>query len=379
MCVVFVLYIPPKQTVVKTAAMLTCLGDAIETAKNKYDDPYIIIGGDTNRRSIDGAVSDFPEIQMMQTGPTRGNAHLDVLASNINQHIDCETFFPLEKADSTGKSDHKTIVARAQIPRQHRFTKVAYFARKYTTRAEEEFGDELLRIDWQCIERENPTDTADALDKLLQEMYDKFFPLREIVSRRSDPPWFTKAVKRAIRNRKREFKRSGRSARWRKKKEKCERMILENKQRYIERIKAKVKDAGNMKSFYQSVNMLGCGQATERWTINSMYPGATDSHISEVAADFFNSISQEFDGLGSPVGNCAEKCPQMYQIAAKLKHMRKPKSTVRGDIDPRLVTKYADILAIPLHHLYQQIFTMLEWPGLWKTETVTLIPKNSLP
>ena len=120
-------------------------------------------------------------------------------------------------------------------------------------------------------------------------------------------------------------------------------MILENKQRYIERIKKKIKEAGNMKAFYQGVNQLGCGQPSERWTINLMYPGCTDKHISEVAADFFNSILQEFVGLDPAIGDCSERCPQMYQIAAKLKHMRKPKSTVQGDIDPHLVTKYADI------------------------------------
>ena len=52
---------------------------------------------------------------------------------------------------------------------------------------------------------------------------------------------------------------------------------------------------------------------------------------------------------------------------------------VQGDIDPRLVTKFSDILAIPLHYLYQQIYATMEWPDLWKTETVTLIPKNGSP
>ena len=59
--------------------------------------------------------------------------------------------------------------------------------------------------------------------------------------------------------------------------------------------------------------------------------------------------------------------------------MRKPKSTVEGDIDPRLVTRYSDLLAIPLHFLYCQIYGHLEWPELWSTETVHLIPKVPAP
>ena len=59
--------------------------------------------------------------------------------------------------------------------------------------------------------------------------------------------------------------------------------------------------------------------------------------------------------------------------------MKKPKSQVKGDIDPRLVTKYADILAVPVHAVFQKVFARQEWPQLWATETVTLIPKTSNP
>ena len=59
--------------------------------------------------------------------------------------------------------------------------------------------------------------------------------------------------------------------------------------------------------------------------------------------------------------------------------MKKPKSQVKGDIDPRLVTKYADLLAIPVHAIFEKTFCLQEWPQLWATETVTLIPKVPKP
>ena len=73
-CVVFVVYIPPKQTTAVTAGLFECLGNAIEQAKLDFADPHIVVGGDTNRRDISAALSDFPDITIAATGPTRRSA-----------------------------------------------------------------------------------------------------------------------------------------------------------------------------------------------------------------------------------------------------------------------------------------------------------------
>ena len=84
-----------------------------------------------------------------------------------------------------------------------------------------------------------------------------------------------------------------------------------------------------------------------------MFPGEPDDQIAEKAAEYFNRISQEYTPLNEPLScDYSHIGPiYMYQIAAKLSHMRKPKSQVEGDLPPRLVTEYADILAIPLKHI----------------------------
>ena len=62
-----------------------------------------------------------------------------------------------------------------------------------------------------------------------------------------------------------------------------------------------------------------------------------------------------------------------------VKNFKKPKSQVPGDIPPDLVTKFCDQLAVPLTFIYNQVLNTLEWPALWKAETVTVIPKNNSP
>ena len=68
---------------------------------------------------------------------------------------------------------------------------------------------------------------------------------------------------------------------------------------------------------------------------------------------------------------------QKHEVSARLKSFRKPKSQVLGDINPKLVTEMHDLLAIPLTFIFNQSLSSLEWPQLWKTETVTIIPKNN--
>jgi len=56
--------------------------------------------------------------------------------------------------------------------------------------------------------------------------------------------------------------------------------------------------------------------------------------------------------------------------------MKRPRSTVDGDIDPRLVASHADLLAIPLQMVFSQVLETFEWPSLWK---ISLIPKVQSP
>ena len=114
-----------------------------------------------------------------------------------------------------------------------------------------------------------------------------------------------------------------------------------------------------------------------------MFPGLSDCEISEIVADFFNKISQEYDPLPDPCRHIYKedftKYVEEYEVSARLKTFKKPKSQVQGDIAPELVNTFYDLLADPLTKILNQTLNTLEWPSLWKFETVTLIPKNSSP
>ena len=52
---------------------------------------------------------------------------------------------------------------------------------------------------------------------------------------------------------------------------------------------------------------------------------------------------------------------------------------VQGDIFPGLVSKYADLLAIPLCEIFNEVTRTRVWPLIWKQEFVTVIPKKTVP
>lgn len=68
-----------------------------------------------------------------------------------------------------------------------------------------------------------------------------------------------------------------------------------------------------------------------------------------------------------------------WQVTKQLIDYRKPKSRVVGNIFRSLIAEGAASLAISLTDVYNAILNSTRWPGIWKTEYVSVIPKTSHP
>ena len=114
----------------------------------------------------------------------------------------------------------------------------------------------------------------------------------------------------------------------------------------------------------------------------TLFPGKTDAEIANEMAGHFNAISREFSPLepGDIPSTFSAPLPLLavHEVAARIRHFRKPKSMVRGDIFPKLMTRFSDFLAVPLTRIYNTI-TSSVWPVIWKEEYVTVIPKKKNP
>ena len=202
--------------------LMESLADAIEKVKLELNDPYIIVGGDFNKKDVT-ALDDFPDIKIRPSDPTRKDAVLDRIATNIEE-ANTTIRDPLESEEGR-KSDHSVVTVEAKLPRLHQYTTSTFQTRVYSTEAEEKFGGLLMNVDWETISGRDPSETAEKLDNILQSMVNECFPLVTRTVRSSDAPWITKRIKSLIRNRKRIFKKQGRSALWRKKKKELDLII----------------------------------------------------------------------------------------------------------------------------------------------------------
>ena len=140
------------------------------------------------------------------------------------------------------------------------------------------------------------------------------------------------------------------------------------------------KDAN--RNFYRHVKNFGKAERPQLFDVRTLMPdGQSDEDTAEELAHYFNRISDEFEPLseGDVPLTREKEMPVLheYEVAARIRKFRKPKSTVPGDIFPHLVTQFADFLAIPLTNIYNKITESRRWPRCWKNEFVTVIPQKS--
>lgn len=120
------------------------------------------------------------------------------------------------------------------------------------------------------------------------------------------------------------------------------------------------------------VKALKSREKPTTFDIHDLYPDSSDSQIAEKLATHFNAISSEFRGLMPDDVPQARSVPlrvlSRSEVAKRLREIKKPKSTVKGDIFPTLLTNASDHLVAPPVHIYNEITTTGMWPQGWKMD-----------
>ena len=129
--------------------------------------------------------------------------------------------------------------------------------------------------------------------------------------------------------------------------------------------------------FYKNVKAYQTNDRPKQFDVKDLFEGCSESKVSEALAEHFNQISSEFEGLqGPPPSTYDHPLPVLTraQVEHKLGTFKKPKSMVKGDIFPSLVTDAAPYLSMPLVAIFNAISQSGQWPDDWKVEQVTAIP-----
>ena len=377
-------YIPPNYTTAKGKGCVDFVEDLILELKRKFRDPFIIMAGDFNQWEIGASVTEYPDIKEAAVGPTRRDRCLDRIFSNMSRGItEAGTVPPLQTVDQT-ESDHRIAYIRTTLPRIESFEWVSYSYRHYTEEAEQQFGQWIVTHDWvDVVLAEGSNAKAEVFQAQIDAAMDSFFPLRTTKKRSTDLPWINKAVLKKISLRNRIYAKKGMSDLWRKVKKDTSDLIRERKRNYMEHKKKLITADDANHSFFRLVKSFNTPEKPQTFDVRSLRPGNSDGQTAEELAAFFNRISSEFDPLTPdqiPITKDRElEVLRPCDVARRIKHFRKPKSMVKGDVFPALITKYSDFFAIPLSDIYNEVSRTFVWPGSWKAEYVTVIPKNSCP
>ena len=210
---------------------------------------------------------------------------------------------------------------------------------------------------------------ANLYQNTITEAIDQFFPLRTVKRRNIDPPWINTKIKKLIKARKHIFKETGgRTPEWKKMKKRVADLIDKRCKVYQESQKLVLLQKDPARDFFKQMKNYMSKQRPTPFDPMDMFPGKSKQEVADLLADHFNTISSEFASLTRtdiPKTFDSSIVPlTVPEVALRLKKFKKPRSMVRGDIFPDLVTRFADLLAVPLTSIYNEITTTQKWPKI---------------
>ena len=375
-------YAPPNITPARARDLLDYVSDIVGEAKRSFEDCSIVVAGDFNQWQAQDLVQDHPDLSEVPHGPTRGDRQIDRSFVNFGRSIDeSGTLKPLETKEGLA-SDHRIAWSTANFKAPP--TKlVKYSYRAYTESGAEAFLQDLNCQKWDRVYQAPDTDRkTEIFQEIVDSLLNKHFKWKTTIRREDEPPWINDTLRRLWKKRRKIYDREGRSRRWRKLKKKAASIYRERAAKYLEIQKERLTGPEASKHFFKHVKSYSCREKPKSFEVGDLFPELDESQAAEKLADHFSSVGGTAHAPLTEIPTSYDK-PRPHldplTVMQKLKGMKKPKSTVKGDIFPCLVNRAAGALAFPLSNIYNLISQGGAWPRLWKVESVTPIPKKAIP
>ena len=382
-------YLPPGYTKQRGKEALGYIEDLVIYLKRRFEDPYLVVAGDFNQWKIDACLADFVDVKEVDVGPTRGSRSIDRIFTNMSRSVEeSGSLEPLETEEIEGivrKSDHRVAYVKISLERRQTFKWETYQYRHYNDKSVDRFKGWVVMHGWEeVLSAVGSEEKAVAYQNSVVKAVERFFPLRKVRRKNTDPPWLDKKTKDMIEDRKKFFiSEGGRTVAWKEEKKRTEEVVRKRKRGFLDIQKDRLLSTDACQNFYRNVRSFGTAERPKLFNVKDLLEDRTDEEAAKILAGYFNRISDKFDPLRPGEIPCTrdKDLPVLheYEVAARIRRFKKPRSMVPGDIFPKLVTQFADFLAIPLTDIYNCITESKKWPRCWKVEFVTIIPKKTNP
>ena len=375
------MYIPPSSKNSDLAQMSELLTFEIASVKVSIKEPILVVCGDFNRRDVIEGIGDAETFSQVVTGPTRGAGTLDIVYTNAGRFVEGAMVLPPLETGGGVRSDHRCVCASMRFPPQMKFQWVVKYTRRRSRRADEAFCRELGSLEWNAVIDATGVDNkVAALEETIERLTEKHFPLIRARKRSNEPPWITHRIRRLFKKKCRIYKRHGRSNSWWATDEVMQQEIKESREQFVERTLA---DGNAGKSFFAATKALAKPGTQRQWCVSDLLVGASPKQVCDNVLTYFGGIARDIEShVPMPdTARCSAGFPDFTAdtTAKLLGTAKKTNSRVDGDPLPHLVREFPAAFATPLADIYNEVNRMSQWPRRWKTEHLTIIPKNPNP
>ena len=260
------------------------------------------------------------------------------------------------------------------------------------------WSEVLSVVDWDGIFRNDDIDIiTNTITNTILDAANKTIPNRYITVKKDNPPWITTKIKKYIRRKNRIHKKAkktntiGQWEKFRKIRNKCNKLILNAKQSYFDKISEKINTETNgSKNWWKLVKSLLHSDSGDDRSIpplqveNDMIQD--DNKKAELFNDYFckqadlNDSETSVPDITDILINGLEQITVTEnEVEDILKILDTSKAIGPDLLNPRLLKEAASMLKYPLCTLFNLSLTLSTFPSEWKYANVTPVFKKDCP
>ena len=241
------------------------------------------------------------------------------------------------------------------------------------------FARDMRARNWDDLRAAaGPDAKVKLFEEVIKALSDKHFPLVRIRKRSNEWPWITLSIRRLWKRKLRLYKRKGRSQKWLDTNARLQQEIEEVKAKDVDKL---LKQGNSGGSFYAATKMLSGPAGGKKWDVCDMFDNKSPENVCNKVLTYFGAISGERSGPPDVIPPCVGGLPEFTipMVVHILKTSKKTQSQVPGGPLPRLLRDFPESFAEPVAVMFNDINGKVQWPRKWKTEYLTIIPKNQNP
>ena len=320
---------------------------------------------------------------------TRGKNPLDLILSDFGDGVTVKAMSPI------GSSDHITLLASICIsPRREKRT-----SRQVWRYSQADWGRlcKFYRdVEWCKMITNDPENACSAVTKTLLEGMNRFIPAKRLVTRPSDPSWWSPECTAAVRAKQRSWKRF--------------RMHPSNQNEVTYKIcsaecAARIRHAKALETARLRQRLQSGSLQSKQWWSSVKQAGGDGRHCSipvirdnqgrehstsQEKADCFGRFfarkcsleGEDFQQTDLP--NFPNRCPSTLSqvrfrpatVERQLRRLDPSKATGNDSVPSRVLKQCAPVLALPLSRLFSLCIRHGTQPSMWKIANVVPVHKK---